>query len=486
MGGRGGAAFVGGLMQGMAQSQQQSANDELKKFMLQKAKIETETLIRTKDLQERASQGDQSAIRELLILKYPILGASGMGGQQPQQSPIPEDYGMYNEGGIPGPQQPTFPASMTGIPQMPFTTQQIVEKEVLGRPYSGVRAYEDKRIENGQEVVQQMDAFGRPIGQPARNPVKGRWEKTNIPGVFQFFDEFGNATSKVRQGEIEYDIKEITNPDQSKSFTYMPKQPGAGMGTPSQAIPQGGTPASPGQASGKQVQLTIDTTQPGWRNEIDKTLDQISRPKPQVGGMQSTPAKNAMFIDAQEWGNWYNPKTGKTIESDMTIPQAKPAGFKSVPKLSAETAGKFAAGAMTIDSHLPEINAALFPKGKFDSGLYKEMKLYSTSPELAGGTRGAEYAKKLEESAEAWLRIKTGAAQTSDELKQAARTYVGQWLSNEKTIKNTLNMLKTNIEGFVKVQDPQGVLRAMTTRQEKMIGDKKAVRLNGEWFWAVE
>jgi hypothetical protein len=247
--------------------------------------------------------------------------------------------------------------------------------------------------------------------------------------------------------------------------------------------------------------MVIDPNKPGAIDEAITGLRQVQQQGAQKaltggggGGIKSTPGQDEMLVPAEKAGDYYNPIEGKFLSEHPDVGsishgQRQKMGYKEVPKLSGEVAGKFSAAATAIDETFPRLYDGLFPKGKFDKKLFQEIKAVASNwkllEEAAGGTRGAEYATYLLETAEAWIRVKSGAALSEEDIKQTARNSVGQWLNTEQTVKNRMNLIRTELENFVKVQDPKGVLRALTTRKEQMYGDKPIIRLNGKWFWKV-
>lgn len=349
-----GGAFGSGLMQGFSQQaanmQQRAQDDELKKMMITKYKTDYELQQRELDDADAASKGDISAIKRLVMKKSPLLGLLGLGqGGQGQDPRMAE--GMNEQ----PPQQPTFPGSMTGLPQL--DVNRLVEKEV----YSNTSNPNDW-IASDRGIINKGQAPHLPIGVPMVVPkTKGgylwnqaqeeretiQYEPGRGEGGAPIRQGRGNVTGREKTGLIyqpeEIPRRDVEGADRSVSSVPVPKlyvQPPTNGSIPGQA------PATPQQAEGNTVQLTIDTSKPGWRNEIDKTLDQVSRPKPSLGtpGMiQTKPPADVMLlekpIDESEAPVWFN-KNGENPPVGMKIREAQEMGFK---KLDATVRDKYTA-----------------------------------------------------------------------------------------------------------------------------------------------
>lgn len=494
MGGAAGAALIGGLtsgfVQGRRQAEEQSVQNEYKKVLMNQAKMNIEMAEQKWNAMKRFQQTgdpmdammagiDTGKMDEARIMKG--LFPDQVTPQQPQTN-----IGMnYEEPTTP---QVTFNGGLTGVPRINFDNLTPHQKGFLNKKW-GLFDFEKvtgarEATVDGQSGIQYYGPNGPVTFQPTDSPV----EYVKGPPINGIEHEY--AVHKVTKQpmnpmfyppkplatEIKY--QEVTNPDKSKSLKPVPRfaNPQGGMGTPSQAI---GMP-KPGQPIQFDNKETLD--------EYVKTFGSGGR---SGGGIQTEPAQNDMVIPTEKLGDYYNPVEGKFLSEHpeagaMTQNKRLQLGYKEVPKLGEEQKGRFSGAVIALDEMLPRVYKEMFPGGKFSAKVHNDVKKIASSNkmlnELGGGTVGEAVYKDLIESAEAWVRSKTGAAMNDAEIEQAAKTFVGQWLSNSSTVKRGLDNLKSLLEGFAKSHDPKGVYRDIETRKETVVDGKTYIRLKGQWF----
>jgi hypothetical protein len=223
MGGALGAGLLSGLGQGMQRAQEQQADAEYKKIMMQKAKLDLDLAQQKQTaLTKFTETGDpkhliqagvpaKDAYMASLFLPMMIQGQ----GQDPRLT-----EGMNN----PPQQQVTFPGSMTGLPT---AAREMLHKE-LGIGEFGMAGPNVPNVTDpntGGRATATRDKMGNVTGYMPMVPSHIEWAKDpNIPGVeIQWAD--GRPTGVVRRGEQQYEVVDQVQPDQSVRKVYMPKQP---------------------------------------------------------------------------------------------------------------------------------------------------------------------------------------------------------------------------------------------------------------------
>jgi len=488
MGGAFGAGFSQGFAQQTSAIQQRQQDDELKKLLTEKAKIETDILgikneIAKMEPNEAISYITKNPMVAQMIGFDPVKffkgllyqGFTGYGEPTPQPKQPNADGNLVEDPNAPAFQQPTFPGHLTGT-TMPnvggINPRMAVEHDIYGRPYTGVRSYEERRIEDSKEVIQQKDAFGNPIGQPVIRPIKGEWRKTNIPGVEQFVDEYGNATGNIRQAGQEYEIKMRVNPDRSETPVYIPKQPGGGMGTPSQAL-------SPGTG-----QFNLDMTSPTIGDDLIKMGTMIK--KKGVGGLPGLggglgapggalkPPERSMYLKNEDLQKYINVETGERPKGNWTEEMLDASKYIREPekKLGTEDASKLSNAIMAMEN-LPKVKERLFPNGQLDTDFAKKLWLWYKSPEAMANSEVAPYGKILKQAGEAQIRLESGANVPESEVKRLQERYNNQLFSSPEAVATGFDMLSNGIGSIVEIADPTGYYRAISKKSRKEIEPQK-------------
>lgn len=342
MGGAAGAALIGGLTSGFAQGRRQAEDraiqDEYKKVLMSKAKNDIEMHMLDQQDMQAASEGDQRALMRLLIKKDPMMAfaMSGQQGGQPQQPEV--NIGMnYEEPAAPQ-TQVTFPAQLTGVPQMgSFDKERFMAHKLYGQTTNPADI-------TGSDILLHPE-LQIPVRVP-RDRRGYRWDLAQaVPPNIVRETEAGGPTGSQKSAysgttgrkieaippipqPVEIVRETVTNPDGSQSIIEVPKYPVQG-----QPQPQNRTKPTLGPKPGQPIQFDNKET----LDEYVKTFGGGG------GGIQTKPPADAILLESPigetEAPLWFN-KDGENPPVGMKIREAQGAGFK---KLDATIRDKYVA-----------------------------------------------------------------------------------------------------------------------------------------------
>jgi hypothetical protein len=325
MGGAFGSGFAQGFNQSMQQAQDRAIQNEYKKVLMSKAKNDIEMHMLDQQDMQAASQGDQNALMRLLIRKDPMMAfaMSGQQGGQPQQPEV--NIGMnYEEPAAPQ-TQVTFPAQLTGVPQMgSFDKERFMAHKLYGQTTNPADI-------TGSDILLHPE-LQIPVRVP-RDRRGYRWDLAQaVPPNIVRETEAGGPTGSQKSAysgttgrkieaippipqPVEIVRETVTNPDGSQSIIEVPKYPVQG-----QPQPQNRTKPTLGPKPGQPIQFDNKET----LDEYVKTFGGGNR------GIQKTPPESQVPIKNDDLPYWVNSDT-LTSPWDVDTPKnLSSKGFKRI------------------------------------------------------------------------------------------------------------------------------------------------------------
>jgi hypothetical protein len=467
MGGAFGAGLLSGLGQGMQRAQEQQADAEYKKLMMQKAKLDLELSQQKQTALTKFSEtGDpkhliqagvppKDAYMASIFLPMMMQGQ----GQDPRLT-----EGMNNP---PPQQQVTFPGSMTGTPQIDMN--RFMEKEIYGTTTN------PNDIGGADRMINRGQAPHLPMGVPMMVPRNKRgydfsqaneateniqFESGASPQGLPIRQGYGNITGQPKTGQIAQPVKNVY-----KETTGTGGEQGL-MTVPEYATPTRG--ATPQQAQGGTVQLTIDTSKPGWRNEIDKTLDQVQKPSlVGVGGIQTKPPLRSMALPDKELSNYLDIKTGKKPPAGMSEDAIAASGQyvrRPETEMPLQDAQRFS-NAYLSTYDMKEVQSRLMRNGTFDMDLAKKMWAWFKAPNTMSGTEADYYGRMISFANQAQIRMESGAAVPESEVKDMVSRANANLFSSPESILKGMSLLSDRLGATVEVKDPTGYYKALSVKK---------------------
>jgi hypothetical protein len=183
-------------------------------------------------------------------------------------------------------------------------------------------------------------------------------------------------------------------------------------------------------------------------------------------GVQTKLPPSMMPIPAADLELWKNDK-GESPNKLDTPQNLYAQGYKPISKLSGELSARFAKSVNSVDQ-LPTLNAWLFDdQGNIDISKFTKLK--------TGVGEGAKMKGILLQASEAGIRNMSGATVPEYEIKRQASEYVTGLLglSSSESVKDGINRLYQDLDGFNNTVDPNGVYAKIVRTKRKRIPELK-------------
>lgn len=325
--------FVGGLLNGLATGQEESLQKQLKKQMLDEAKIKTERMATDMQMMKRLQENPSDLMAQVWLSggdPKKVMMAQGLNqlteAMKPGPSvplPSPASIGGTGNGLMPQPEQPgaTFsmgminPTAEDAWNKVPWQTRDILRKEMglgVGQELMGRQV--EVMGQDGKLYYLPYTKEGFAYNQMVEAPPKVGWQ----PGADA--SGFPIKVPVTQQGLTPQGIAPIRQPIEQ------PYVSGTGPGgQPLQIpVPKYATQAPP-------ITVTIDPNAPDAEATLQAALAQVKTQKglgTPRGAIQTAPSPSDLPIKEDDLVSWRHPDTLVPPPLGVTPKQAEAQGYR--------------------------------------------------------------------------------------------------------------------------------------------------------------